>query len=265
MLAMLSNLKKMTVAVCCIAASTLYAQSQYEVVVRSAFSPVIQDAQQKMNFPAKINDTVQARQEVEYDLLIRPLQPVFKPETITAPKVGKDRIERLYRHYLKTGFGYLQPLLEYDFSTLRSKTQAYGIHLFSHSSFDQVKYSAPSSFSNNSLGWFGKQFGSHFIFNEQLNYDFDLYHCYGYPADSLEKLYQWHQQAKDIARYYQHANAAFTAYTNYGKSLKLKQLYAGSYDFLYDNFLFNAILWNFCFNIMLNHHLSQKLKLIGKY
>lgn len=231
-----SNLKKLSLVLCCLASGALFAQSQYEVVVKSAFSPVIQDAQKKINFPAVINDTVQSRQKVEYDLLVRPLQPVFKPETIVAPKVGKDQIERLYRHYLKAGVGYLQPLVEYDFSTLRSKTQSFGIHLLSHSSFDQVKYSGPSSFSNNTLGLYSQQFAKNFNFSEQLNYDFDQYHCYGYDADSLKQLYNWEQEAKDIARSYHHVNASVTAYTNYIKTLKLKQMYTGSYDFLFDNY-----------------------------
>ena len=144
---MYSNLKKVTVILCCLATNALFAQSQYDVVVKSAFSPVIQDAQKKINFPAKITDTIQNSQKVEYDVLVRPLQPDFKPESITAPKVGKDQIDRLYHHYLKAGVGYLQPLLEYDFASLRSKREAYGVHLLTHSSFDQVKYSGPSSFS----------------------------------------------------------------------------------------------------------------------
>ncbi|MBO4403505.1 MAG: hypothetical protein J5792_07530 [Bacteroidales bacterium] len=231
-----NKLKKTVFVLCCMASSLLYAQSQYEVVVKSAFSPVIQDAQKKINFPAKITDTVQSRQTVDYDVRVRPLQPHFTPEPIVAPKVGKDQIDRLYHHYLKAGVGYLQPFLEYDFSTLRSKSRAFGLHLLSHSSFDQVRYSGPSSFTNNHLNFYGQQFAQNFIFEEQLGYGFDLYHCYGYPADSLEAAYNWTQTAQQIARYYHQASAGMKAYTRYGKSLKLNQMYTGNYDFLYDNY-----------------------------
>ncbi len=228
--------KKIAICVCVLTAGTAWGQSQYEVIVNSAFSPVIRDAQKKMNFPAKIVDTVQFRPDMDYQLQIRPYQTTYQPEIITAPKVGKDQIERLYQHYLKVGLGYFQPLLEYDFGTLRSKKSAYGVHLRSHSSFDNVKTCGPSNFSNNELGLYGQQFKNHFVFSEQLHYRFDDYHCYGYLADSLEKTYGWTLDAKDIARYYHRAGASVKAYTNNDYSMRLHQLYFADYDFLYDNF-----------------------------
>lgn len=221
----------------CAGLSMAKAQSQYEVVVKSAFSPVIQDAQKKMDLPARIVDTTVNRQPVEYSLNVRPLRTDFTPEAITPPRVGKDQIERLYQHSLKAGVGYLQPLLDYSFSTLRSTKQAFGLRVFSHASFDQVKDCAPSNYMENAFSMHAQQYRSNFILSEEAGYSFDRFHCYGYAADSLKKALDWEQKADDIARHYHRAYAAMQAYTpTMGKSTKLNRSYSGRYDFLYDNF-----------------------------
>lgn len=221
----------------CAGLSLAKAQSQYEVVVKSAFSPVIQDAQKKMDMPARIVDTVGSRQKVDYSLDVRPLRTDFTPEAIAPPRVGKDPVERLYQHSLKAGAGYLQPLLDYHFNTLRSTRQSFGLRVFSHASFDQVKDCAPSDYMENAFALHAQQFRSNFVLAEQAGYSFDRFHCYGYAADSLKKATDWSQQADDIARHYHRAYAAMQAYTpSLGKSTRLNRSYSGRYDFLYDNF-----------------------------
>lgn len=215
----------------------LQGQTQYDVLVKSAFSPVIQDAQKKISFPAKIVDTVAARPQMEYPLQIRPLPTHFTPEPIKAPRVGKDAIARLYQHYIKAGVGYLQPLLEYNFNTLRSTKQSFGLHIYSHASLNPVKGCAISSYGENNIGLYGQQYREKFHFSEEAGYAFDHYHCYGYPADSLEKQFGWSQKAEDIARHYHRAHASFKAYTPFTKnSTRLKRQYAVDYALLYDNY-----------------------------
>ncbi|MBO7623810.1 MAG: TonB-dependent receptor [Bacteroidales bacterium] len=217
--------------------TSLQGQTQYDVLVKSAFSPVIQDAQKKISFPAKIVDTVAPRPQMEYPLQVRPLPTHFTPEPIKAPRVGKDAITRLYQHYIKVGAGYLQPLLEYDFNTLRSTKQSFGLHLYSHASWNPVKECAPSAYGEHNIGLYGQQYREKFHFREEAGYAFDHYHCYGYPADSLEKQFGWSQKAEEIARHYQRAHASFEAFTPSTKnSLRLNRRYSAEYAMLFDNY-----------------------------
>ena len=221
---------------CCLSMAELRAQASYDVLVKSAFNPVIQDAQKKINFPARIVDTVQARAPMEYNVQTRPLSTRFTPEPIKAPRVGKDPVTKLYQHYLKAGIGYLQPLLEYDFNTLRSTRHSFGLHLYSHSSWNQVSQCAPSSYSENTFGLHAQQFREKFHLREEAGYAFDHYHCYGYHADSMKKTFDWDPKAKDIARYYHRGHAAFEAFTpSTRNSLKLNRSYKLDYSFLLDN------------------------------
>ncbi len=222
---------------CLLAAAEVSGQSQYDVVVKSAFSPVIQDAQKKLSFPAQIRDTVKHLPVFDYSLQVHPYQTRFEPDPIIAPRVGKDKISRLYKHSVKVGFGYLQPLLAYDFNSLRSTRQAFGVHVYSHASFDQVKASANSHYAENTVSVYAEQYRPHFVFREEASYAFDWFHCYGYPADSLKKRFGWSQPASDIVRSYHRAHAGMLAYTPATKkNVAWQQRYAGSYDMLYDNF-----------------------------
>ena len=93
----------------------IFAQSQYDVVVNSNFSPSISDAQEKINAKAEIKDTAKNTHTVNYNVETPVYNYSLPPQPINAPKVGKDMIARLYRNYLKVGFGnYLTPYLDFE-------------------------------------------------------------------------------------------------------------------------------------------------------
>lgn len=223
-------------------AAVMYGQSQYEVIVSSSFNPSIKDAQTKINLPAKIMDTTTIHQKVTYEIEDMILTHEFVPQPINSPKVGKDQITRLYRNYLKVGFGYLEPYLEFNHSSLRSKKSAYGVNIKHHSYFGKIKNYGPASFSSSGLDAYGQLFLKGFILQGGVGYNHDLVHCYGYNTDSLKKLYDnisdVHLPKKQSTiRQYHTVHAGVNAISNYGKrSLKLTQIYSLDYDFLYDNF-----------------------------
>ncbi|MBP7102037.1 MAG: TonB-dependent receptor [Bacteroidales bacterium] len=219
----------------------MYGQSQYDIEVRSAFNPSIKDAQTKISLPAKITDTSNIQQEIKYDIEDMVLTHEFVPEPINAPKVGKDQIVRLYRNYIKVGFGYPEPYLEFSHSNLRSKKFAYGVNVKHHSFFGKIKSYGPASYSHSELNGYGQWFLKNFILEGEVGYNHDFVHCYGYNTDSLKKLYSIKDmhlpKAKTTVRQYHNAYAGINAISNYGKrSSSLSQLYSLDYNFLYDNF-----------------------------
>ncbi len=217
-----------------------YSQS-YDVVVPSDFKPSLKFPSGKSKQAAKILDTTDIKQVFNYEIEDMVLVHEYVPEPINAPKVGKDQIVRLYRNYVKLGFGYLEPYLEFSHSNLRSKKWAYGVNIKHHSYFGKIKSYGNSVFSNSELKGYGQYFMKEFILQTNIDYNHDLVHCYGYNTDSLKKFYNISDanlpKAKSIARQYQHAHANITALSNYGKrSTKIAQYYALDYHFLYDNF-----------------------------
>ena len=61
---------------------------------------------QKINQTAKINDTVQDKVKFDYYITPQKLNIDFEPSPIKAAKMTPDILERLYRNYVKVGFGY---------------------------------------------------------------------------------------------------------------------------------------------------------------
>jgi hypothetical protein len=162
------------------------AQSQYDVTVNSAFSPSIGDAQRKINAKAHIMDTASIERIIGHHVTPLVYQSVFKPEPIKAPKVGKDKVVRLYRNFIKAGFGnYWTPYLDLEINSLRSTRYAYGVRAFHHSSWGKIKhYATPASLSDTKGEIFGEKFFNHYTLNGNLGYNHRMTHNYGLPADS---------------------------------------------------------------------------------
>lgn len=224
-------------------------QSQYDVIVNTAFSPSIRDAQKKINQRAVVTDTVDVVQTVTYDLEPLPFKPNFAPEPIIAPKVGKDRLQRLYRNYTKLGVGvgeFISPYLDFYMSSLRSTSNHRGLHLHHYSgwggTWGKIKNYGPSNFSHSKISLFDERYHKNFSFKGKVDYNHDFVHCYGYRTDSLLKMYDLPSKsvlpkAKDIERMYHHLRAEFSAASLYKQEdNKLLQSYDLTYDFLFDNF-----------------------------
>lgn len=224
-----------------IGTTNLLGQSQYDVVVSSSFTPSIKNTQEKIMKAAVFVDTTNIETKVEYNIEDLVYTFEYRPEPIKAPKVGKDQITRLYRNYVKAGFGWMEPYVEFSHSNLRSKNYAYGLNVKHHSFFGKLKSFGPASFSQSNIDMYGQMFLNNYIINANVDYQHHFVHSYGYNTDSLKKIFGisdiYFPKAKEIARHYQTAHANVSAMSNYGtRSNKLTQIYSLDYDFLFDNF-----------------------------
>ncbi len=215
----------------------LSAQSQYDVIVNSAFSPTLSDAQQKINEKANITDTVKVTKPVQYNITAPAFGTTFTPEVIKAPRVGKDQIARLYRNFVKLGIGYpWTPYLDFETNSLRSTKLAYGARVFHHSSWGTIKTYAPSSFSDSKVeGYVQKFFKKGFTLNANAGYEHTMVQLYGFHPDSVPHP-DYHQsemkiKGKDIRRNYHHVFAGVNFSNNDIYSSKLNQDYTLNYDF----------------------------------
>jgi ribosome-associated toxin RatA of RatAB toxin-antitoxin module len=216
---------------------TTWGQSEYDVIVNSTFSPVISDAQEKINEKANIVDTVKVTKPVEYNIIAPVYLTRFIPEPIKPPKIGKDQVSRLYRNFVKLGVGnYWTPYLDFEMNSLRSTKLAYGGRIFHHSSWGKIKTYAPASYSNTKIEAYMQKFFKNYTLSTIAGYNHVLAHCYGFHPDSvfLQGL-DYTLKAKDIRRQYHHINLNMNFSNNDINKNKLNQRYAVNYDFLTDN------------------------------
>ena len=215
----------------------LSAQSQYDVIVNSAFSPTLSDAQQKINEKANITDTVKVTKPAEYNVTAPVFSTTFVPESINAPRVGKDQIARLYRNFVKFGVGYpWTPYLDFEFNSLRSTKWAYGARAFHHSSWGKIKNYAPSSFSDSKVeGYAQRFFKKDFTLNAKAGYEHTMVQYYGYQLDTIfgsETEFDNMPKGKDIRRNYHHIYTEINFSNNDIYKSKLNQDYTINYDYL---------------------------------
>ncbi len=215
----------------------LFAQSEYDVIVNTTFSPTISDAQQKITEKANIVDTVKVTKPVDYNIVSPVYLTRFTPELIKAPRVGKDQITRLYRNFIKLGFGnYWTPYLDFEINSLRSTKWAYGAKVFHNSSWGKIKTYAPASYSDTRLEAYAQKFFKNYTLNAKVGYNHLLAHCYGFQPDSVfPQDMDYKVKAKDIARQYHHIKMNVNFSNNNLYNNKLNQFYAVNYDFLTDN------------------------------
>ena len=220
--------KKNVLAVCLLLMTTVgAAQSEYDVIVSSAFSPTLSDAQQKINEKASITDTVNVSKPVDYNIVSPVYLTRFTPEPIKAPRVGKDQITRLYRNFLKAGFGYpWTPYLDFEANSLRSTQWAYGGRVFHYSSLGKIKDYANATYSDTRVEGYMQKFFKRYTLSAGAGYNHLLAHCYGLQHGADNAF---------IRRQYHHLNANVNFSNNNLNNNTLNQLYSVNYDFLNAN------------------------------
>jgi hypothetical protein len=92
-----------------------------EVEVVKPYEPVVSDAN-KINILPKINDSVMIKPMVQYSIVPTMMNTEYQVSPINAAKMLAMPIPKLYKGYLKLGFGnYTSPLIEAYVNSLRSK------------------------------------------------------------------------------------------------------------------------------------------------
>ena len=230
-----------TVALICGVCKNSSAQSQYDVIVGSNFSPTIKYAQEKIMQKAQIKDTTTIDKSISYQVTPPAYMYLLSPEPINAPKIGRDQITRLYRNYIKFGVGnYWTPYLDFQAGSLRSTKYAFGVGVFHHSSWGKIKGYAPASFSDTRINVHGQKFFKNYILEGEIGYSHLLVHNYGFQPDSIFAKEEGEKKVKikgsDIDRQYHHTFADVVYKSNApAEKHKFNQVYAIGYDFLADN------------------------------
>jgi hypothetical protein len=165
-----------------------------EVEVIKPYEPAVSDAN-KIDILPVINDSVTIKPAIQYNILPTMINTEYQVNPINAAKMLSMPIPKLYKSYLKLGFGnYASPLAEVYINALRSKTYTAGFYFKHQSSGGKVKLDnndkVNAGYSETSGEIFGKKFlPSSFLYGNAGISGNGIYH-YGYnPAldTSLEK------------------------------------------------------------------------------
>jgi hypothetical protein len=110
-----------------------------EVEVVKPYEPVVSDAN-KINVLPKISDSVVIKPNIQYNITPIMVNTEYQVSAINAAKMMNMPISKLYKNYIKLGFGnYTSPLAELYVNSSRSKKHTAGIFLKHQSSAGKLK------------------------------------------------------------------------------------------------------------------------------
>lgn len=181
----------LTLATCLLASSHTFAQKDLgdeQIDVVKAYQPMLSDAYKISDVPA--SDTmINYVPDMNYALDKVRFPTIYTITPIKAVKVKDDNIKKLYRGYLKAGYGTKNtPFIDAYFNSLRSKEYDAGAH-FSHlSSTGKVRgWDGYPAMSETGVGVFGSRFFSGNTLSGSIDFDRNGYHYYGYDDTNYEK------------------------------------------------------------------------------
>lgn len=179
-----------------LAALMLLAQTSYgqkdlgdeQIDVVKAYQPMLSDAYKISDVPA--SDTmVNYVPDMTYALDKVRFPTIYTITPIKAVKVKDDNIKKLYRGFVKAGYGTKNtPFIDAYFNSLRSKEYDAGAY-FSHlSSTGKVRgWDGYPAMSETGVGVFGSRFFSGNTLSGAIDFDRNGYHYYGYDDTNYEK------------------------------------------------------------------------------
>ena len=158
-----------------------------EITVISPYKPSIAESF-KISMNPRIETQDLVKPEMNYSIMDYLIPTSFEPQPIKPASIAGEPIEKLYRNFIRGGFGnYRTPYLEFFAGSLMSREFAFGAHL-RHLSSGEMKDHPSSGQSENAIDIWGKKFLKKYTLSGNLVYDRTMVHYYGYN-DSLAEAW----------------------------------------------------------------------------
>lgn len=201
----------------------------------------------KINQEAIINDTVTSNMSFDYYITPERLDVTFPPSRLTPTKMGSDPLRKLYRDFLRVGFGYpITPLIELSIHNPDNSKFSYGINVHHFSAWakqmgKKMEKYPDSPVSDTKAHLFFTSFFKNQTLYSSVGYNHQMARLSGFNRDSLAYI-------PNIDRYYEksykdslnnafhHVKAEVGIRSNYVlEEKKLKQDARLNYDFITTN------------------------------
>ncbi|MDR2971391.1 MAG: hypothetical protein LBU83_05630 [Bacteroidales bacterium] len=204
------------------------------------FAPKLQNFY-KITKPAIIPEETLEQVKFEYDIIPQSIDLNFLPSQIKPVKLQGEVMKKLYRNYLKVGFGYpLTPLGELCVHNFDNSKFSYGLNANHFSGWampigNTMKNYAYSPFSDTRVHLFLNTFFKNQTLYSSLDYNHKVAHYYGFSRKlGFDSLYYEKSYRDTLKNNYHHLHAEIGLRSNYvQEDAKLKQDVRLNYDFLY--------------------------------
>ena len=210
------------------------------VVLIKANEPTISDAF-KINDNPRINDTTVEKLNLNYHINPKLYPTTFDVDPIKPAKMTGEPLVKLYRAFIKAGFGTkTTPLAEIDYDNLRSTTSAFGFYYDHLSSSGKIKNYGYPGFSDNKAGVDAKRFYRQHTFTADIDYTRNVVHYYGFNKNVYDTLPDYPNLSKkdSIKQRFAKIGGKFNFFSTYKDSTKLNHAFSLQYYHLSD--LYNA-------------------------
>lgn len=147
------------------------------------------DATKRVNEPSRTFDTIIPIPKINYPLISLKRETSFELDNIQPAKIKLfTKNPELYNHYLKLGIGsYINPLLQYNYNSGRSRSTNWGVNVDHNSSWLNMKGWAPSSFDKTGARLYGTLLKSKYQLTGALDFYNHGFHYYGIPDENVPK------------------------------------------------------------------------------
>ncbi len=156
-----------------------------QVTVTAAFEPTIPGAD-KINIDPPDSESNIDLPKMTYSNEPEQLEVSLKPENITPVKLVGEPLSKLYRNYVKAGFGtYTSPMLDIYAGSLRSKEHSLGLHLKHFSSSGEIDGYPKTGNSLNLAEVYGEKYLTNHTLSADLGFRRNVVHHYGFLEDQF--------------------------------------------------------------------------------
>ncbi|MCL2167928.1 MAG: hypothetical protein FWH59_02245 [Lentimicrobiaceae bacterium] len=209
---------------------------------RLDFTPKLQNFQ-KITQPAQIPETPQESVDFEYEIVPQSMELSFAPTPIKPVKLPGEVMKKLYRNFLKIGFGYpITPLGELSIHNFDNSKFSYGLNASHISGWappigKTMKNYAYSPFSDTRTQLFFNTFFQNQTLYSSVGYNHEVAHLYGFSREyTPDPLYYCYEKPyrDSLKNNFHHLHAEVGLRSNFvPEDKKLKQDVRLNYDFLY--------------------------------
>jgi hypothetical protein len=206
-----------------------------EVTLYNPYRPSLSEAVKKGSFP-DMNDTSKVSLQSKYYVTSDPFMPEYSISPIKAATLLSDPLEKLYKSYVKLGFGnHGTPLGEISITNERSKKGAIGFYGRHFSSSDKIKLQNDdrvfAGYMDNDAGIFGRKFFRRNVLEGSLDFNQRTRHAYGYDTSVTE----YNLDKKMTRLGYNNVGASIGLASSVNDSLSLAYDFSLGYNYFYNS------------------------------
>jgi hypothetical protein len=153
-----------------------------QINVVKPYQPTLSDAFKISDVPGRDTAVVYIP-DFKYQISEIQYPTVYTISPIKAVKIKDENIKKLYRGYVKAGYGTKNtPYAELFYNSLRSKIYDAGLHLKHFSSSGKIKGYGKPGMSESAIDVYGSRFFENTVLRGDLGYERSTYHWYGYNS-----------------------------------------------------------------------------------